>query len=119
MGTRALDSCGCSQLRLIGAEAPALPEGFETLFATTRQPATVQTGLPELQQLLKMFNDIRDQLVMQIPTIPIDKLSEPAPLDQPLFKTFGELLLFMSLHTAMHTGQISLTRRTFGYPPLV
>jgi hypothetical protein len=33
--------------------------------------------------------------------------------------TFGELLLFGSLHLSMHVGQLSTIRRSLGKPPVM
>jgi uncharacterized damage-inducible protein DinB len=36
-----------------------------------------------------------------------------------MFSTPGEMLSFMSVHTAMHAGQVTIIRRSLGRPPLV
>ena len=107
------------QLAWLGAtDLPPLPDGFEQRFQTTRTKAESQRGYGDPKELTALFDAHRDALIAFLPTVSAEKLAEPAPVARPMFATCGEAALFMALHVSMHAGQLSLIRRTLGYPPL-
>ena len=106
-------------LRGLGvAELPAVPEGFEEKFGATRAPAAQQSGYGDPAELVRLFDVHRDRLVEAVLAAEAAKLSEPNEMKHPLFADRAESALFMGLHTAMHMGQLSLIRRSLGYPPV-
>ncbi len=107
------------QLGWLGAtDLPTLPVGFEERFVTTREKAVNQSGFGDPAELLRLFDTHRDALLAFLPLVSAGKLAEPLPVPRPLFSTVGEAALFMALHVAMHTGQLSVIRRSLGYPPV-
>lgn len=99
-------------------DLPAVPEGFVERFTVTRTTAGEQKGYGDPKELIRLFDAHRDQLVAVLAAVDPAKLLEPPSFQSPLFADRGEGMLFMGLHTAMHVGQISITRRSLGYPPV-
>jgi len=107
------------QLRWLGIETlPALPEGFEERFATTRTKASVQSGFGDPQELIAAFDAHRDLLIASLPDVDPAILATPVEPLRPMFNSLAEATLFMALHTMLHLGQISTIRRARGYDPL-
>ena len=100
-------------------DLPELPAGFEPRFATTRTLAGSQCGYGDAKQLVALFDAHRDRLIAAVLAADPAKLKEAPAVQSPLFADKGEAALFMGLHTAMHMGQITLIRRSLGYPPVV
>ena len=103
---------------LLGGELPPLPEGFEARFATTGVPAGDQHELGDGPALLDEFTATRDRLIAAVAAAGEAKLAEPVPKPSPVYATLGDLAAFMAQHTAMHLGQITVIRRSLGYPPV-
>lgn len=107
------------QLTWLGVtDLPAIPDGFEERFKTTRITAVEQNGYGEPKELVALFDAHRRLLIDCLPTVDPAKFLEPPSFQTPMFADRGEGTLFMGVHTAMHAGQISLIRRTLGYPPV-
>ena len=100
-------------------ELPSLPEGFDAKFATTKVSADTQSGFGDPIELVKLFDAHRAKLITTVLAADLTKLQEPPVVASPLFSCRGEAALFMGLHTAMHLGQITIIRRSLGYPPIL
>lgn len=108
------------QLGWLGAtDLPALPTGFEERFQATRAKAGTQSGFGDPKELLALFDTHRDKLITVLPTMPVTKFAEPTPVVRPMFTTIGEACLFMAIHVSMHAGQLTIIRRSLGYPPIL
>lgn len=110
-----------TQLERLGvSHLPPLPAGFTERFATTKAASTgtsVDLGNPS--ELMKHFDEHRDLLIKTVETTATDVLQEDSPAPSPLFADRGESLLFISMHTAMHLGQLTTIRRSLGRPPIL
>lgn len=106
-------------LGLFGAELPPLPDGFDTPFKTTKQPAVTQTGLGNPTDLIAAFDAHRTKLIATVEQAKPDALNTPLPNPVATAKTVGEAAAFMAVHVGLHAGQITLIRRSLGYPPVV
>jgi hypothetical protein len=100
------------------ADLPTVPDGFEERFAPTRAAAAGQGGYGDPKELMALFDAHRDRLIAAVLAADEAVLREPPSIQSPLFADKGEGLLFMGLHTAMHLGQVSIIRRSLGYPPI-
>src|SRR5437762_1298471 len=99
-------------------DLPALPEGFEKRFS--RDEGCPQAGdFGDVSGLLQLFNQHRQRLIDAVKRATPEQLNKPLEKPHPMFSTPGELALFMSSHTAMHAGQITIIRRSLGRPPLI
>jgi hypothetical protein len=99
-------------------DLPPLPAGFEERFKTTRTTATEQKGFGDPNELVALFDAHRQQLIDCLPTVDPARFLEPPSFQTPMFADRGEGTLFMGLHVSMHAGQISVIRRSLGYPPV-
>jgi uncharacterized damage-inducible protein DinB len=106
-------------LGLLGAELPPLADGFDTPFKTTKQPAIQQTDLGNPADLIATLDAHRTKLIAAVEGATPDVLNKPLPNPVGAAKTVGEAAAFMAVHLAMHAGQITLIRRSLGYPPVV
>jgi hypothetical protein len=100
-------------------DLPALPDGFEPRFATTRAAATAQAGLGDPLELVALFDRHRAMLIERLPSVDPALFVLETAVKRPTFADRGEAALFMGLHAAMHAGQISVIRRALGYPPVL
>ena len=101
-----------------GQDLPALPEGFEKQFSRSEGcPQAREFG--DVTNLLPLFVIHRDLLIEKVTTATPEQLSDALEKPHPMFSTPGEMLSFMSVHTAMHAGQVTMIRRSLGRPPLV
>lgn len=107
------------QLKFLGAaNVPDLPAGFEEKFATTKVAATAPGDCGDPKELVRLFDDMHQRLVAQAKQMSDAALAGPPPFAAPLFANAGEALNFMGLHIAMHLGQVTVIRRSLGYPPV-
>jgi uncharacterized damage-inducible protein DinB len=97
---------------------PPLPEGFERRFSRAdNAPAADDYG--DTSTLLPLFHAHRRALVAAVKAAPVEKLAEPQANRMNLFSTVGEAILFNALHQTMHAGQVTITRRALGRPPVI
>jgi hypothetical protein len=107
------------QLTWLGVtDLPPIPAGFEERFKVTRTAAVEQKGFGDPKELVALFDAHRQMLIDCLPTVDPAMFLEPPSFSTPMFADRGEGTLFMGLHVAMHLGQISVIRRSLGYPPL-
>jgi len=106
-------------LTLLGAgDLPSLPAGFEKQFSRDEGCPQAQ-AFGDVSVLLPIFDQHRDRLIAAVKNASPDQLNKPLEKPMPMAKTLGELINFMSLHTSMHAGQITIIRRSLGRPPLI
>jgi hypothetical protein len=99
-------------------DLPALPEGFETRFGRAEgAPAALEFG--DTSGLMACFETNRNALIRAVEQASPEQLAKPLDRPFPIFRTAGELANFMGTHVAMHSGQITIIRRSLGYPPIV
>jgi hypothetical protein len=100
-----------------GENLPALPEGFDKKFSRSAGcPQASEFG--DVTNLLPLFVIHRDLLIDKARTATPQLLSTVMEKPHPMFSTPGEMLSFISVHSAMHAGQITIIRRSLGRPPL-
>ena len=109
-----------SMLKRLGiTDLPPLPDAdFEKRFSR-------EAGCPEAEafgdvsKLLATFEAHRDRLIAAASAMTPQQLDQPLDKPHPRFKTVAELLSFMSLHTCIHAGQMTMIRRSLGRPPVI
>ncbi len=105
--------------RLGATGLPELTEEFVGRFSVTKQPAGAQAELGEKGELLWLFDTCVEKLIDAVRTIPVESLTGPPASPSRFAASYGEAVLFGSLHFAMHCGQLSTIRRSLGKPPVV
>jgi uncharacterized damage-inducible protein DinB len=106
-------------LGFFGVEGPPLPDGFADRFKTTGKPADGQTGLGDPAELLALFDAHRMKLIEAVERADQATLDKPLEKPHPLFGTVGEAAAFMAVHLGLHAGQVTMIRRSLGYPPVI
>ena len=106
-------------LRVFGAEAPPLPDGFEKRFSRDEGcPQAHEFG--DVTKLINLFNEHRNRLIEAVRRATPEQLAKP--LEKPIGNvaaTVGEVINFIAVHVMMHAGQITTIRRSLGRPPLM
>ena len=102
--------------RLGATDLPAVPPGLADRLTVTKQPAGDQADLGDPAGLLRLFDACTDKLIEAARAVSADGLG--GPTTAPFATNLGEGLLFLSLHVAMHSGQLSTIRRSLGKPPV-
>jgi hypothetical protein len=101
-----------------GGDLPPLPEGFEKRFSRDEGcPQASEFG--DVSVLLPLFNQHRQRLIDAVRRASPEQLNKPLEKPHPMFANVGEMVLFMSSHSAMHAGQFTIIRRSLGRPPLI
>ena len=105
-------------IQQLGAELPPLPDGFDAKFS--REEGCPQAGdFGDVKAIVPVFSAHRTRLIDAVRLATPAQLEKPLEKPHPMFKTLGEFISFMSAHTAMHVGQITIIRRSLGRPPMV
>ncbi len=100
------------------ADLPELPDGFEKRFARDdTAPKAADYG--DVTILIPLFKRHRAALIETARRLTPEQLDKPLDKPHPLFATVGEILSFISGHSMMHAGQITVIRRSLGRPPLI
>jgi hypothetical protein len=104
--------------RMGAADLPTVPADFAGRFLKTGKAAETQADLGDPAEMLKVLDASLDAIIGGVRAVPVEKFDEPSAVLS-IAGTFGELLLFGSLHVSMHVGQLSTIRRALGKPPVV
>ncbi|HEX8325231.1 MAG TPA: DinB family protein [Tepidisphaeraceae bacterium] len=106
-----------SMLQTFGRTPPALPEGeFAKIYGMGSKP-TADMHYGDVGRLMPLFDAHRAMTVQAITAMSADDFNRP--LTHPMFKSVGEMVALIPVHTALHAGQISTIRRSLGKPALM
>jgi hypothetical protein len=101
----------------LDATVPMMSVEFVNKFRPTGMAAGEQADLGEPAELMKLFDMCLEVVIGSMMQVSPAKLTAPAP--SPFGTLYGEAALFGTLHVAMHSGQLSLIRRSLGKLPVV
>ncbi|MEM8875331.1 MAG: DinB family protein [Planctomycetota bacterium] len=89
------------------------------------EPTTDPDDYPSLEEAIELFSRLRDRTIEFVGKQTVDDLGKP-PMHVPpqlakfdTFQTLGNLLNVVTLHTAVHIGQLCDARRANGRKPSV
>lgn len=99
-------------------QMPPLPEDFEQRFSQ-KENAPAATNFGDTSGLLDIVRQNREAMIQAVERMDEAQLDASSGMDHPFFRTIGTALSFMPIHMSMHTGQITLIRRSLGMPPVV
>lgn len=105
--------------RLGATDLPAIPAEIIGQFTQTGKPAGEQSDFGDPAELLRLFDTCADKVIEAVKLLPAETFDNPPLQPGPLAKTYGDSLLFGTLHVTMHSGQLSSIRRSLGKPPVV
>jgi len=108
--------------QMIGIEmglAPWLPEDWGTRFDTDSRPVAAAEDYPSRSELLSAFGDAAERVQRRLAEIDDADLAGPLPDERyrETFPTLGHAVLhILTVHTAVHLGQLSAWRHAVGLP---
>jgi uncharacterized damage-inducible protein DinB len=115
----------CHSFEMIGGELglpPWLPANWADYFGTGSSPLPVQAGSPGRIQLLSALADSQRRLTDALKAMPDAHLARPLPDERyrRIFPTLGSAVLhILTVHAAVHIGQLSAWRRAMRLPPVI
>ncbi|QDU71735.1 DinB family protein [Mucisphaera calidilacus] len=111
---------GDGMLKLLG-QSPVCPASYEKLFDMKSTPTDDLAAYPSKDELVATYEKIATMVTVVMESVTDETLNAENPMEglrQPL-PTIGDMLSFMmTVHEAMHVGQLSAWRRASGYKPL-
>ena|SRR6185312_351787 len=105
--------------RTHATDLPLLPDGFQEQFGQGEGAPPRAADFGDTSILVPLFDAHRNRLIDMARQSSAEELNQPIGFQHPRFKTVGEMLIFMGVHTSMHSGQITTIRRSLGRPPLI
>jgi hypothetical protein len=101
------------------AEDEALvSESFIDNFKIGSQPVAGIANNPPIEEILRIFNGIQNQVLAELPQVDDAELDSAVDPPHPRFKTKLGAVDYASQHELVHAGQIAMLRRLMGKPPL-
>jgi hypothetical protein len=110
--------------QMIGGELglkPWLPPHWRRLFGTGSRPDARTDDYPNKNQLVAVLEDSRRRLSEALYSMTDHDLDRPLPDERyrHIFPTLGSAVLhILTVHTALHLGQLSAWRRAMGLSPV-
>lgn len=96
-----------------------IPARFRELFGKGSRPVADPSAYPAPTDIRRVFDRIHSEALELVKSISVDELERPASGDpHPMFITKGQCIAMVAMHESFHAGQIALTRRILGKPPL-
>jgi uncharacterized damage-inducible protein DinB len=111
-----------SSFQMIGGElglTPWLSPTWQHRFGTGSRPSTTSEDYPNRSELLAAFEDGQRRISDALSSLTDQDLAQPLPDEgyRHVFPTLGSAVLhILTVHTAVHLGQLSAWRRAMGLP---
>lgn len=94
-------------------------DDYQTLFGVGSQPVADPDHYPAAAEVLEYLRDRRSTLLAQFDAFDEAAMSTPTPDGTPDFlNDIGAVFETAVWHEGMHTGQLSVVRRSLGYDPV-
>lgn len=92
---------------------------FTELFGVGSAPVDDPAAYPAAEEVTAVMRERRAALLALLDTLTDDALTQPTPPGSPDFlPDFGSVFETAIWHEGVHSGQLSLVRRSLGFPPL-
>jgi len=98
-----------------------LPAHWDKRFGTGSIPVPARGDYPSKSVLLDSLGDAQARILARLAELDDEGLKRPLPDERhrSLFPTIGHAVLhILTVHTALHVGQITVWRRAVGFGPL-
>ena len=102
----------------IAADASLISDEFIETFKMGSKPAAEQEKNPSLDEIRRVFAEVRRQAIEELSGRSDADLDGPLAQPHPRFKTKLGAVEFAALHEMVHAGQIAVIRRLMGKAPL-
>ena len=93
-------------------------ESFVDAFKIGSQPIAGAASNPPIEEILRVFDAIHQQILTEVPLVDDAELDSPSNPPHPRFKTKLGGIDYASQHELVHAGQIAMLRRLMGKAPL-
>lgn len=104
-------------LSKLTSDLPELPDAdFTTRHAKGAKP-TPQDDYGDVTRLRPLWDAHRSRLVERVAALPAEEFDRP--IEHPIFKTLGQFIGLIPVHTTLHCGQLSTIRRSLGRPAAI
>lgn len=95
-----------------------IPERFVDTFKLGSQPVSGTANNLELDQIRRVFDNVYQQVLIELPDVDNAELDAPVDPPHPWFKTKLGAIEWCAPHEFVHAGQIAMLRRLMGKRPL-
>tara|TARA_Y100001934_G_scaffold107684_1_gene132219 strand:+ start:603 stop:1142 length:540 start_codon:yes stop_codon:yes gene_type:complete len=107
-------------LSLVRPEWSETNEQYGSLFGLGSQPSANIEDYPPVEQVLAFMQDRREKLLATLESMDIQQLEAETPEGAPAFMPDNASVFETAVwHEGLHSGQLSLLRRSLGFEPLV
>ncbi len=107
-------------LTRLNPEADNKPEGWDELFWFGSEVQTDASKYPDVDTVVNYCRERRASLVSAIEGLTEEFLMGPTP-DEGMFSdapNMAQMLIFISYHEGVHTGQFTIAHRGLGHDPM-
>lgn len=100
-------------------KAITLPPGYKEMFGMGSKPSANPADYPPAEEVLRLMRNRRQALLTALDSLSEADLSKPMPKGAPEFIKDQAALFEMAIwHEGLHSGQLSIARRSLGNAPL-
>jgi hypothetical protein len=93
---------------------------YKEKFGRQSQPSPKAADYPAPEEVVEFFRERRRTLLASIEQFPASDFDNSVPPGLPPFvENAGQMFAFVATHEALHSGQLSMSRRSLGHPPVV
>lgn len=107
-------------LSRLDPEADSKPEGWDELFWFGSEIHSDASRYPDVETVVNYCKERRASLLKAIEGLSDDFFSSPTP-DEGMFAdapNMAQMLMFISYHEGVHTGQFTIAHRGLGHEPM-
>jgi len=106
-------------LSLLAPEKSDRNQQFQTCFGVGSRPTANPADYPSPEEVLAYMRDRREKLMQVLDGLGEEELSTPLSHGAPNFLSdFASVFELAVWHEGLHSGQVSVARRSLGNPPL-
>lgn len=107
-------------LRTVAPDKSKIPEGYNQRFGGGATPTANLADYPPVEEVLAFMRERRAALSAELNAMSNAQLASKLPAGSPEFLTdFSSVFETATWHEGLHAGQLSMTRRALGHPPLM
>ncbi len=102
----------------VGKKPARFSESWAKLFGMGSIPQAEAGAYPALSEVTNALADNREGLLAWFGSMSAEELAKPLPDDFKMFAaTFGQLMTSIAWHEGLHTGQLTVVRKSLGLAP--
>ncbi len=102
----------------VGKKPARFSDSWVKLFGMGSKPQADAGAYPPLSELTNALADNREGLLAWFGSMSAEELANPLPEDFKMFAaTFGQLMTSIAWHEGLHTGQLTVVRKSLGLAP--